>query len=115
MRTGFGVVERSRFFRVDLDRERLSESGTDWPFIFFESFSALRFTLSFDFGLSLESFLWLRADPLLLRFEITLLSRRWSLLDDDDELELDEDEELEELDRDAEDELLSDELFILDL
>lgn len=54
----------------------------------------------------------LRAEPLRLRFEATLLSRRLSpLLDDDDELELDEDDELEELEREPDDELLSEELL----
>lgn len=54
----------------------------------------------------------LRKEPLRLRLDVTRLSRRLSpLLDDDDELELDEDEELEELEWDPEDELLSVELF----
>lgn len=55
----------------------------------------------------------LRAEPLRLRFDVTRLSRRLSpLLDDDDELEVDEDDELEELDRDPDDEVLSVELWI---
>lgn len=52
-----------------------------------------------------------RADPLLLRLVVTLLSRRLSLLDDDEE-ELELDDELEELlDRVPDDELLSEELL----
>lgn len=52
----------------------------------------------------------LKAEPLRLRLDVTRLSRRWSSLDDDDELELDDDDELDELERDPDDELLSDEL-----
>lgn len=52
----------------------------------------------------------LKAEPLRLRLVVTRLSRRWSSLDDDDELELDDDDELDELERDPDDELLSDEL-----
>lgn len=52
-----------------------------------------------------------RADALRLRFNATLLSRRLSLLDDEDELELDELDELEELEREPEDELESEELL----
>lgn len=54
--------------------------------------------------------LLLCTETLLVRFKFALFSRLLSLLDDDDELELDEEVELEELERDSDDELLSDEL-----
>lgn len=129
MRTGLGVDERSRLFRVDFDLDRLRElmdRDRDGLFDFFESI--LRWSPSFDFCLSFEPIqngicyifsnridyrilpLLLRADSLLLRFEVTLLSRRLSLLDVvEDVLELDD--ELEELlDLEPDDELLSEEL-----
>lgn len=137
IRTGFGVGERSRFFFVDLDLERLRESTereTEGFLDFFDS--SLR--RSFNFWSSLEpvilygsnsitclytikklmSYLMIRifiplllcTETLLVRFKFALFSRLLSLLDDDDELELDEEVELEELERDSDDELLSDEL-----
>lgn len=88
MRTGFGVRDLSRFFFVDLDLERLRE----WIDRDCDGSSDFLFTLSFN-GFSFE----LRTRP--------------SLLDDDEELELEDDDELEEDDRDEEDEL-SEELFL---
>lgn len=132
MRTGFGVADRSRsrFFRradndrerdrdLDRDRSRSFPFSADRRFSLFgspASFSELRRERSFDFGRSFDTF-DVAFDALrdLLRDRERLLprlSRRWSLLDEDDELEL-EDDELDELDRDSElcdDELLSDEL-----
>lgn len=54
---GFGVGERSRFFRIDRDLERLRECDereTDKPFCFFKSLSVLLRSLSLDRGLSFE-------------------------------------------------------------
>lgn len=97
MRSGFGVGERSRFFDLDLERER-------------DLLSASR-VFSLDFGLSLDFDAALSA--LLLRERaLRLLRRSRSLLDDDDDDELELDE-LELDDREPElcdDELLSDEL-----
>lgn len=50
------------------------------------------------------------ADALRLRLEVALLSRV-SLLEDEEELELDEEDELEELEREPDDELESEELL----
>lgn len=131
MRTGFGVGERSRsrFLRradSDRERERDLERERSLSFAFSAerrfsllaspaSLSELRRERSFDFGRSFGvfdvAFESLR-DLLRERERAPRLSRRWSLLDDDDELELDDDE-LDELERDSElcdDELLSDEL-----
>lgn len=135
MRTGFGVGERSRsrFLRradnererdrdLDLERERSRSFAfsAERRFSLFASpasFSELRRERSFDFGRSFGTF-DVAFDPLRLllreRERAPRLSpRRWSLLDEDDELELDDDE-LDELERDPElcdDELLSDELM----
>lgn len=129
MRTGFGVGDRSRsrFLRradsdrdldLDLDRERSRSFvfSVERRFSLFASpvsLSELRRERSFDFGRSFDVF-DVAFDALrdLLRERAPRLSRRWSLLDEDDELELDDDE-LDELERDPElcdDELLSDEL-----
>lgn len=131
MRTGFGVGDRSRsrfLRRADNERERdldlERERSRSFPFSAERrfsllaspaSFSELRRTRSFDFGRSFGTFdvaFESLRDLLRDRERAPRLSRRWSLLDEDDELELDDDE-LDELERDPElcdDELLSDEL-----
>lgn len=117
IRTGFGSGERSRFF-TDFERERdLDDLLRDEPerSRFFgpsASRSVLRRVFSFDFGLSLDFDEALSALLLRERLRLVRLSRRLSLLDDDedDELELDE-LELDDLEPElCEDELLSDEL-----
>lgn len=126
MRVAFGVADRSRFLRRDVDRERerprslrSAERRLSLPSA---SFSLLRRSRSLDLGRSLTSLAALPLDTLRLRerdrecgdrdFDARLSRRRSPPLDDDDDDELDDDE-LDELDREPElcdDELLLDEL-----
>lgn len=129
MRTGFGVSEGSRFLRlVDVERVRAERErscsffSTDRCRSLFASgsFSELRCALSLDFGRSFDVFeAPFETLRLLLRERVlwSRLLRRWSLLDDEDELE-EEELELDELERDpelCEDELLSEELKVTNM
>lgn len=101
-----GEAVRSRFFLFDFDRERLRECCETFLSFDFATFDKNKFVYS----LFIIWLFFFQLLPLRLRLRLRFFAFRPSLLDDEEELELEEDEELDDDEREPDEELLSEEL-----